>query len=147
ADPGRLTSRPRPAAPNEKSIKVGEEVRTGTNQRRRISLPDGSVLFVNQQTSLTLAGDRRIKLASGEVLVIAAPGKDNFVVETEKREVSALRTAFSVRASEAGTAVLVARGRVKVSDVEQALNAGQRLEAGGKKAEAAPRASYLLDWT
>src|SRR5205823_5396063 len=47
-----LTSRPRPAVPEGKAIRVGEEVRTASSQRRRVSLPDGSVLFVNQQTVL-----------------------------------------------------------------------------------------------
>src|SRR5262245_39011524 len=42
--PDRLTSRPKPAAPAVKPLAVGDELRTEAGQRRRVPLPDGSVL-------------------------------------------------------------------------------------------------------
>src|SRR5215218_2162792 len=48
----RLTSGPRPKSPSAKAVPIGEEVRTASNQRRRLVLSDGSVVYVNQSTSL-----------------------------------------------------------------------------------------------
>ena len=144
--PERLTCRPKPPAPNVQRMAVGAEVRTGNSQRRRAVLPDGSALFLNEQTTLKLTAARRLKLSAGEVFVEAAPGEVPFVVVTPKREVSAVGTAFAVRTGKAGTGVLVVRGRVTVSAVEKPLLAGQRLAVGGDKAETAPRASHTLAW-
>ena len=62
----RLTSGPRPKNPDVKAIPVGEEVRTGSNQRRRLLLTDGSILYVNQSTSLKVVAERRLKLTAGK---------------------------------------------------------------------------------
>src|SRR5438477_9222707 len=70
----RLTSRPRPAAPAVKPLAVGTEVRTGTGQRRRAVLPDGSVMYLNEGTTLKVTAGRRLKLSAGEVAVEVAPG-------------------------------------------------------------------------
>src|SRR5205085_2228979 len=42
----RLTSRPRPTAPKAAALAVGAEVRTAAGERRRLVLPDASVLYV-----------------------------------------------------------------------------------------------------
>src|SRR5262245_28851871 len=73
----RLTSRPRPAVANVKPTAVGEEVRTTIGQRRRLLLPDGSVAYVNADTTVKLTGDRRLRLDGGEVFVEVAPGKED----------------------------------------------------------------------
>src|SRR5436190_23556549 len=52
--PERLTSRPRPTLPAVKPIAVGEEIQTGAGQRRRIVLPEGAVLYLNQNTTIKL---------------------------------------------------------------------------------------------
>src|SRR6266478_5703204 len=65
----RLTSQPRPKAPAAKTVSVGEEIHTRAGQRRRVMLPDGSILFVNQNTTVTLDTARRLTLAAGEVLL------------------------------------------------------------------------------
>src|SRR5262249_39721426 len=94
-----------------------------------------------------VAADRRLKVSRGEVLVEAAPrDEDPFIVETPKREVSAVATAFAVRVGEKGTGVLVARGRVKVAGLDEPLRAGQQLPAGADRPEAAPRAAFALAW-
>src|SRR5437762_2000096 len=48
--PARLTSRPRLPEPAAQPLAVGTELATGAGERRRLKLPDGSVLYVNQQT-------------------------------------------------------------------------------------------------
>src|SRR5262249_25929842 len=137
------------AAPAVKRVPVGEELRTGSGQRRRVVLPDGSVVFLNQQTSATVTAERRLKLSRGEVLVEVAAGKGEknpFVVETTRREVSAVGTTFAVRANDKGAGVLVAHGRVKVSGLDEPLHAGQQLAPGADKPQTAPRAAHALSW-
>ncbi len=144
----RLTSRPRPPAPESKPLPIGEELRTATGQKRRAVLPDGSVLLVNQQTRLTITARRSLKLEAGEVVIDAVPGKDRFVLMTPRNEVRTTGAAFAVRASDAGTEVAVTRARVEVigaGEKAQAVDAGQRLDAAGKRT-AAPRASHMLAW-
>src|SRR5262249_22002893 len=105
----RLTSRPRTAAPSVKPVAVGDALRTASGQRRRAVLPDGSVVYLNQQTTATVTAERHLKLSKGEVSVEVAPRNDekSFVVETARREVSAVGTAFAVRTSDRGTGILV----------------------------------------
>src|SRR5262245_28710112 len=130
AAPDRLTSRPRPTGPAVKSVPVGEEIQTSAGQRRRVLLPDGSVVYVNEQTTFKVVARRALKLTAGEVLVEAAPGKERFVIATPKRDVKALGTSFAVRATDEGTSVLVARGKVEVVNPAGGkalmVNAGQR---------------------
>src|SRR5262249_60034896 len=85
----------------------------------------------------------------GEVLVEVARGKGEknpFVVETTRRDVSAVGTTFAIRANDKGAGVLVAHGRVKVSGLDEPLNAGQQLAPGADKPQAAPRAAFALAW-
>ncbi len=146
----RLTSRPHLRQPEVKPLPVGEEVRTTGGQKRRILLPDGSVVFVNEQTTFTLTASRSLNLTAGEVLLEAAAGKDRFVITTPKREIRAMGTSFAVRATDKGTAVLVTRGKVEIINPDGkalTLNAGQRLTQDGEKPEPSPRTSHVLDWT
>jgi tetratricopeptide (TPR) repeat protein len=149
--PDRLTPRPREKPPNIDSLQVGAEVTTKSGERRRLGLPDGSVLFVNQQTSLHIDSDRQATLSRGsvflEVAAKPASGKATFVVKTPDREVKALGTRFGVQADKDGTEVLVTQGKVEVSGVDAPLEAGQLLSPGGAQATPAPRSSHLLDWT
>jgi ferric-dicitrate binding protein FerR (iron transport regulator) len=147
--PNVLTSRPQPATPVVEALAVGEAVRTGATQRRRLRLPDGSALYVNRNTRLTLAARDRIELASGEVFVEVAPrtGPDLLVVKTPRREVKARGTKFAVRADAVGTNVLVASGEVRVSGLDEPMRGGQMLPAGADAPKPAPRVSHLLGWT
>src|SRR5437660_8065430 len=114
APPERLTSRPRPAAAAVAALAVGDELRTEAGQRRRVRLPDGSVLYANHDTTLKLNAARRVTLTAGEAFVEVAPG-EAFVMSTPKREVTATGTRFAVRADRNGTSVFVVRGKVNVS--------------------------------
>ena len=51
---GWLTSRPLAAVKEGKPLAVGAEVRTGAGQRRRVLLPDGVAVCVNEKTTLKL---------------------------------------------------------------------------------------------
>jgi Tfp pilus assembly protein PilF len=147
----RLTSQPRPKAPAAKTVAIGAEIRTRAGQRRRLLLPDGSVLYVNQNTRATLDSARRVTLAAGEVFLDVAPRQKvkagTFVVKTPRGEVTGQAARFAVRTAAAGPGVVVARGRVQVSGLKRALTAGQQYLSGKEKPLAAPRLSHVLDWT
>jgi hypothetical protein len=145
--PDRLTPRRRPAAPAAEALAVGQTIETGPKERRRVTLPDGSALYLNSKTTVKLEDERLVSLAAGEVFVEVAPREERFVVKTPKREVTALGTKFAVRAAAAGTEVAVTQGKVEVSGVEGVVAAGEQLAPGSDKPALAPRASHLLDWT
>ncbi len=150
AIPGLLTPRPRPvAARTPEPLKVGEELKTKAGQRRRVVLPDSSVLFVNQKTSLKVDGERSVSLDAGCVYLEVAPKteKETFVVKTPSREVKALGTRFSVECERDGTAVLVTQGKVQVSGLNEPLLAGQCLKKAGDDPTPSPRCSHALAWT
>ncbi len=158
--PGRgLTAQARPDALPAETLAVGQSLAIGAGERRRVALPDGSMLFVQENTSLVLEADRQLKLLRGEVFCEVAPrhgakeGRNaSFVVETPQRRVAALGTRFQVRHGDDGTGVLVSQGKVQVSGIDAPLAAGEQLVAGPPDAGPAavlpaPRASYALDWT
>jgi hypothetical protein len=145
----RLTPRPRPPALAAQPLKVGATVRTGPRERRRLGLPDGSMLYVNQNTTVKLDRPRILTLSAGEVFLELSPsakkpGDAPFQVKTAQRTISARGTKFAVRA-EAG--VIVAQGSVQVSGLANPLRSGQQLLPETGKPAPAPRTSHVLDWT
>jgi tetratricopeptide (TPR) repeat protein len=144
--PQRLTSQPRAATKAPASAVVGDTIETNAGQRRRLALPDGGILFVNENTRIKLDAARRLTLAAGEVYV-EGTAVEPLVIKTPKREVRGKQASFAVRAAEQGTGVLVTRGQAHVSGLDRPLHAGQRLAPEGGRPAAAPRASLLLDWT
>jgi ferric-dicitrate binding protein FerR (iron transport regulator)/tetratricopeptide (TPR) repeat protein len=143
-----LTARAKPAVPEPQKLALGETVSTKPGERRRVALPDGSVVYVNQGTKVTLDRERHLALSSGEVFVEVTPVRDGvgpFVVQTPQREVTAVGTKFAVQAA-AKTSVLVTQGYVLASGHDGLIPAGYELSADGNVADA-PRASCRLDWT
>ncbi|HET6428224.1 MAG TPA: VIT domain-containing protein, partial [Phycisphaerae bacterium] len=167
-DPDRLVT-PRPPTGRLEGLKpralaaagpvettaVGSIVDTGRGQRRRVTLADGSVVYVNEGTRLIVRGDRDLKLDRGEIYVEvahrAAPagGSAPFVVEAPGRKVTAVGTKFAVRANGQATDVLVTQGAVAVSGYGSLVHSGRQLACGrdGERLTAIPRASYELGWT
>jgi ferric-dicitrate binding protein FerR (iron transport regulator) len=145
-----LTARPRAEAPPAAPLAVGQKVETGPGQRRRVALPDGSVLYVNQNSAVALDRDRRLALSRGEVFVEVTPARGEagpFVVQSPRREITALGTKFAVRADADRTGLLVTQGSVKVNGQAGVVPAGFQLEPDSDEPTLAPRASHLLDWT
>ena len=139
-------------APIER-VKLGETISTGLREKRRVTLLDGSVLSINEQSRVTIIGERRVKLLAGEVFVEVTPTKssERFVVETPHRTVTALGTKFDVKAQDEATTVVVTQGKVQVSGVDEVLPAGQELIADlteSKSAELRPakRSAYVVEW-
>ena len=67
-----LVAQARPAAAKVELAAVGSEIRTGARERRLVSLPDGSRLFVNQATAVKVDTARQITVTAGEVFVEVA---------------------------------------------------------------------------
>ncbi|MEI8378478.1 MAG: VIT domain-containing protein [Planctomycetota bacterium] len=142
------------------SAKPGQLLTTGPREKRRVTLPDGSVLSINELSKVEIVRRRRIKLLQGEVFVEVVPlasspsrpkSADRFVVETARREVTALGTKFVVKAQGEATNVVVTQGKVAVSGFDQVVPAGQELIAdltGAHSAELRPakRSAYVVEW-
>jgi len=155
----KLVAYSRPEAPPAEAIQIGESISTGERERRRVRLPDGSVLFVNEQTSVSIVSNRRLSLTRGDVFVEVIPAEladaGKFVIETPDRAVTALGTKFAVSAADNETNVLVTQGKVRVSGVASVLKAGQEITLNERIQPvtrdggivAARRASEALSWT
>lgn len=145
---GAMNPRQLAEAPAAAPLAIGETVSTAAGERKRLRLPDGSLLYVNQESQATLTADRTLELASGEVFVEVSPraegSGETFRVQAGSRTVSALGTKFRVKAKRKGVDVLVTQGKVKVDDVM--VLAGQQLGVENQVAPAA-RATHLLRWT
>lgn len=155
-------------------LSLGDSLSTGPQERKRAALPDGSTVWLNENSQMRVAGPRRLSLTAGEAFFEVAPQSDElaagkaaagarFVVDTPRREVVALGTKFIVRVDPKETEVTVAQGKVAVGGVDEPLTVGQQLlaqqesaasafdlaERGGVAAierQAAPRVSAVLDW-
>lgn len=138
---------------------IGETIKTGAQERRRVTLLDGSVLYVNEQTSVTIADARRVQLTRGEVFVEVMPvtlqkahaERERFIVETPQRSVTALGTKFLVKAQDKQTNVVVTQGKVQVSGVPEAVTSGHELledltQGVAPELKPAKRSAYVVEW-
>ncbi len=91
---------------------------TGTGERRRLELDDGSELILNAGSAVDVefsAGLRRLRLRQGTLLVSVAPDAGRpFVVATPDGEVRALGTRYMVGRHEGRSQVTVLQHRVRV---------------------------------
>lgn len=94
---------------------------TAANEKKSITLPDGSKVYMNQNSSVRydkqLAGAERAIYLEGEAFfeVATQPGRP-FVVYTSQTQTQVLGTSFDVRAYEAAPVeVAVVTGKVAVS--------------------------------
>ncbi|MDR6213008.1 FecR domain-containing protein [Paracidovorax wautersii] len=112
---------------------------TGTGERRRHTLPDGTELLLGTRSAVALhwsGAERRVRLLHGEALFTTGHpagewGARPFVVETAEGRVRALGTRFSVRQDDAWTRVAVFEGAVEIRPASAAPGAAPlRLDAG-----------------
>jgi ferric-dicitrate binding protein FerR (iron transport regulator) len=154
-----LVARPQPVATAAEVLQVGRSAETLSDQRRRLALADGSILYLNRDTAITLTAPREVTLRRGEIYVEVAqdPAAARFIVSTRapstpgRRQMIALGTKFDVRVAAAGTELLVTQGKVQVSDLQLPVLAGQQLlldgdAAGPPDISAAPRATHTIEW-
>jgi len=126
----QMTASPLTESPAIVRMALGDEISTGDFERRRVTLPDGSLLFVNSRSRVKIATKRRVEVFQGEVFVEVVPNFDEgesrkFEVVTPKRTVTALGTKFAVKVDGEETDVMVTQGKVWVSGVDEVVAAGK----------------------
>lgn len=99
-----------------------EAYATAVGERSTIVLADGSQVMLNTDTRLEVSyseTERRIDLQQGQALFDVAKNPDRpFIVQAAGREVTALGTAFDVRAESRTLRVTLIEGSVSVEDAE-----------------------------
>ncbi len=155
----QLTAKPLPETSEAERVVVGDTFSTGEFERRRVLLPDGSVLYVNQMSQVSVANKRRIEVTKGGVFVevVSLPDGKPFEVNTQHRTVTAIGTKFAVDVDDAETDVMVTQGKVTVSGINDVVLAGQQIKirhrdtgdssGGNYILTAAWSAASELDWT
>jgi hypothetical protein len=141
-----------PIPPSPDPVNIGDQIVTNSGEKKRFTCPDGSILYLNQNTQCTLLDDRQMKLDRGEIFVEAIPstetnGLTNFTIQTRTGSVVATGTKFAIETGQKGDQVLVTQGSVRINGLEQPVVAGQLLAPGSNKPQSAPRVSHELDWT
>jgi ferric-dicitrate binding protein FerR (iron transport regulator)/tetratricopeptide (TPR) repeat protein len=153
APPDGLKPRPRSDPPETARLGVGEEIKTAAGERRRAALPDGSILYVNQATTVKLVKDHRLVMSTGEVFLDVSRRQrtmnDALTVETTDGDIAALGTKFAVRADHASAKVLVTQGTVHIGQGMNAprVYAGEEVALKDLTRVPATRASFALAWT
>lgn len=113
------------------------DLRTATGEQRSVQLPDGSRLLLNTASAVDIvfsAGERRLRLQAGEILVTTAPDPAPhyrpFIVETPQGTVRALGTRFSVRRFDDATQVAVFEHAIEIRLSGRRAHTVTRLAAG-----------------
>ncbi len=143
-----------PTDANVPSLGIDQAISTGRGEKRLVTLPDGSTLMVNEQSSLRVTGHRSLTLNRGEVYLevprhrVDGDTPETFTVRTPRRKVTALGTHFGVSARGDDTDVLVTQGQVRVDGLARKLQAGEICTADGDvlTVRPLPRATVALDW-
>ncbi|MHC4874913.1 MAG: VIT domain-containing protein [Planctomycetota bacterium] len=140
----------------EVALQVGDSVSTGPHEKLRVGLPDGSVAFLNGNSSLTAKTPRTLALSNGEAFFEVQPVTDGgvrsepFVVQTLDQEVTAVGTKFAVKVGDdQESKVVVTQGSVRLPHVQPVVAAGQEAALVDLDTVVQPskRASEILSWT
>ena len=109
-------------------------IQTAQAEQRELSLPDGSVVILNRNSSLNVEyspHERALELVQGEAFFQVAPqGDHRFVVKTANTEVRVIGTAFNVRRAPSTIYVSVREGVVNVNSSSDDQNHTTTLKAG-----------------
>lgn len=116
------------------------DYRTGTGERRTVSLDDGTRITLNTASAIDVRFDaqrRWVRLVAGEVMIATGhsqPGSPPFVVDTAEGRIRALGTRFSVRQDNGRTRVAVLESAVEITPsatgIPRLLRAGERTTFG-----------------
>lgn len=111
-----------------------QHVETAQAEQRDITLPDGSVVSLNQNSTLEVEyspHERSLELLQGEAFFKVAPqGDHRFVVKSANTQVRVIGTAFNVRLAPSRVYVSVREGVVSVNSTGDRENHSTTLKAG-----------------
>lgn len=134
---------------------TGHAYETAIGERRVVALSDGSSLELNTDSKVRVRfakGERRLYLDRGQAMfAVAHDATRPFIVTAGDTSVRAIGTRFEVYRAASGVRVILAEGRVQVSEQKAAtppvtLSAGQRLDLAKSPAPtAAPPRPVRID--
>lgn len=117
---------------------------TAAGEQRMVSLPDGSIAWLNTDTAIDIAytGERRrVKLLHGEALFeVQKDAVRPFDVVAADGRTTAVGTAFAVKDVDGGATVIVTEGTVRVTSPD--TGSGAAPVPGGATVEAGQQVSY-----
>lgn len=135
---------------------------TTTGQQATVTLPDGSVVSLNENTQLSYSpdalkdGKRTVQLNGEAYFKVKHNDKLPFVVATADADVTVLGTEFDVeaRSGEPDVSVILDRGKLNVraskSDNSQILTSGEKAvvnrKTGEMRVSRIEQESYRSDW-
>jgi len=146
-----VTSPAQPVTLSQMAPAQSESYVTKPHERRLVRLKDGSLLYLDENTTTLVMSEREVRLISGRAYVEverkldAAGARVPFTLHTPQGPVVALGTKFAVDLSAEKPEVLVTEGKVTAAGLAQPLLAGQWWRGNG--IEVAPQAAYGLGWT
>jgi len=131
------------------ALRAGATVEAGKGARALVRLPDGSTSFLRGGTKIALAATK-VTLEAGECwLNVPAVDRDALVHHLGDVSVSAVDAGLSLKRTEAGAVVYVARGMAIVTGpggrVE--VNAGEQAVVEGSTAPKITPVAFWDDWT
>lgn len=139
-----------------RTLKTGDVLREGDRIAMQpgaaaiFSMPGIGRFRVSGGTVLTVAGERALRLESGEVIADITPNGRGFAVVSPEGETRVLGTLFRVAANSGRTAVTVARGTVRFGNAAGSVEvpAGSQTVATNGGAPALPMAleATAADW-
>jgi transmembrane sensor len=120
------------------AVEPARTLRTARGEHRSFVLADASRVTLNTESAVTVAyepaGERRLELIRGQAFFRVSPDKARpFMVTFRERTITALGTAFEVRAEGEAMRVILVEGSVGVSRAGAApvvMRPGQQLLAG-----------------
>ncbi|ALM83517.1 FecR domain-containing protein [Bordetella sp. N] len=138
-----------------------EVYRTATGEQRVLTLPDGTVLTMNTDSTIALHYDsqqRRIDLRSGEIVIATAqdPAGRPFSVKTRNGLLTPLGTRFMLRQltdNQESTRLAVFEGAVRIDPAvgpqpSMVLHAGEQVDFGaGAQSPVTPAQDETVAWT
>jgi ferric-dicitrate binding protein FerR (iron transport regulator) len=124
----------------DRNLALGDELFAGDALRMEAGLIElayresGVHVLATAPLSAKLESTKRVFLAEGEMKLVVPPQGIGFVVDTPERQITDLGTSFVVKASKAGSRVLVLDGQVAVTgaqgDGKQLMMAGDLAKFG-----------------
>lgn len=135
------------------------DYRTGTGERRQLTLPDGTDIALNTASAIDVrfdAAQRLVRLVAGEMMVTTghdAADLRPFIVETAQGRIRALGTRFNLRQFDKRTQVAVLESAVEIATADapgepRLLHAGEASSlTRSSLAQAQPIDAQAEAWT
>jgi transmembrane sensor len=110
--------------PIEKGTIAYQQIRADKGQKLTVTLPDGTIVWLNSESSLKYpakfgAGPRKVEFTGEAYFSVAKDHLHPFIITTARTRIQVLGTKFNVRAyaAEPATAVVVEEGRVSFAGI------------------------------